>query len=163
VIRTRDGTRAFDIIAFLEYQLRTETARRFSPFGQSPHQPRITIDHLVVCREGWTFAPAEIGFAAMARGAGQFAAARRWARDRGLPRRVFVRVPEEWKPIYLDLDSPILIELAAKLIRRGSTVKITEMLPDLDHSWLRDEGGRRYTSELRMVALDPRPWRGPRR
>jgi len=30
----------------------------------------------------------------------------------------------------------------------------TEMLPDVEQSWLPDAEGRRYTCELRMVALD---------
>jgi hypothetical protein len=28
------------------------------------------------------------------------------------------------------------------------------MLPDPDHAWLPDAEGRRYTSELRLVAVD---------
>jgi hypothetical protein len=30
------------------------------------------------------------------------------------------------------------------------------MLPDLDAAWLADEGEGRYTSELRIVAVDAR-------
>jgi hypothetical protein len=37
-------------------------------------------------------------------------------------------------------------------------VRITEMLPRLDQLWLADAQDRRYTSELRIVALDPLPW-----
>jgi hypothetical protein len=32
------------------------------------------------------------------------------------------------------------------------------MLPAPDELWLTDKEGRTYTSELRMVAVDPKPW-----
>jgi hypothetical protein len=31
---------------------------------------------------------------------------------------------------------------------------VTEMLPDLDQLWLTDREGRRYSSELRIIAYD---------
>ena len=40
--------------------------------------------------------------------------------DHGIPRFVFVKAPVEIKPLYLDLDSPIYMEILAKLIRRMS-------------------------------------------
>jgi hypothetical protein len=33
-------------------------------------------------------------------------------------------------------------------------VTVTEMLPAPDQTWLTDAKGRRYTAELRMVAVD---------
>jgi hypothetical protein len=36
------------------------------------------------------------------------------------------------------------------------------MLPDFESCWLADKAGERYTSELRIIALDPlRPPRAP--
>jgi len=36
----------------------------------------------------------------------------------------------------------------------GRPVRFTEMLPGPDDCWLTEEHGRRYTSELRLVAVD---------
>ena len=33
------------------------------------------------------------------------------------------------------------------------------MLPEHGQTWLSDAAGRRYTSELRIAAVDPEPWR----
>jgi hypothetical protein len=53
----------------------------------------------------------------------------------------------------------------AKMIRRTSaaglpdaTVDLTEMLPDPTQAWLPDASGQRYTSELRIVAVDSTPF-----
>jgi hypothetical protein len=35
------------------------------------------------------------------------------------------------------------------------------MLPGFDTLWLTDSAGNRYTSELRMTAVDPLSFRGP--
>ena len=87
-------------------------------------------------------------------------AAASWARDLGLPRRVFALSPRELKPIYIDFDSPVLTRILCRQLRRaaagfpGRPVRFTEMLPEPDDCWLADEHGRHYTSELRLVAVD---------
>jgi hypothetical protein len=82
-----------------------------------------------------------------------------WARDLGLPRRSFA-VPGELKPIYIDFDSPVLTFILCRHRRRATAdfpcqpARFTEMLPGPDDCWLADEDGQRYTSELRLVAVD---------
>ena len=61
-------------------------------------------------RETWNFAPEELDFVYEKEAEVRFVAARRWAREFGLPRFVFARVPVEIKPFYLDFDSPIYVE-----------------------------------------------------
>jgi len=79
-----------------------------------------------------------------------------------MPRRVFALSPGETKPIYVDFDSPILTRILCRQIRRATTddpgrpVRFTEMLPAPKDCWLADEDDRRYTSELRLVAVDLR-------
>jgi hypothetical protein len=157
VVRTRDGRLAFDVIAFLEHYL---LAASFSEFGllAGPHTPRVVVDGVVLARERWVLAAADLGFAHDKDAARRFVRARRWARDAGIPRRWFLKIPEETKPIFVDLASPTFVDLAAKAMRKASRVAISEMLPDLDQLWLADADRRRYTSELRMVAVDPEPW-----
>ncbi|WP_437933234.1 lantibiotic dehydratase [Sorangium sp. So ce341] len=159
VVRDLDGRHRFDVIAFLEGYLLLDSMAHFGLVSPAPHTPRITIDHLVVARETWRCAPAELGFALAEDPLQRFVGARRFARSRGLPRFVFVKIPEEPKPCYVDFESSIYVEGFAKLVRKASAVSIAEMLPTLDETWLVDAEGRAYTSELRMVAVDPEPWR----
>ena len=51
----------------------------------------------------------------------------------------------------------ISVELLAKLVRKASRIKVSEMLPTPDQAWLTDAEGRRYSCELRASALDLRP------
>jgi hypothetical protein len=161
IVRTRDGSRQFDlIVAFGEaiFNIATNFFRILKP---APHTPRVIIDKLVVCREAWTLVAGEISFAREKEETDRFLSARRWARAQGLPRFVFVKVPVEVKPFYVDFSSPVYVDILAKMIRRtvehnsaNASVSFSEMLPDAAHTWLPDAEGQRYTSELRVVALD---------
>jgi hypothetical protein len=44
-------------------------------------------------------------------------------------------------------------------VRKSTDVMFTELLPGPQDCWLADSEGRRYTSELRMVAVDPIAWK----
>jgi hypothetical protein len=124
----------------------------FKPFPVDGHGPRITFGRTVWRRETWnvpgTDAPMQPG------------AATEWARDRGLPRRVFALSPLEIKPIYVDFESPVLVRILCRQLRRlaadapSRRMQFTEMLPGPEECWLEDEYGHRYTSELRLVAVD---------
>jgi hypothetical protein len=161
IVRTRDGRLRFDIIEVFSDFLTLLAVNSFKLLPPDSHTPGITIDRLVVCRETWRFNPAELWFADEDDEPNRFVAARQWMRDNMMPRFVFVKVPVEQKPFYVDFDSPIYVNILAKMIRQ--TVKssppdahltITEMLPDHEHVWLPDAEGRHYTSELRIVAVD---------
>ena len=85
--------------------------------------------------------------------------ARRWRSSHALPERMFLRVPVEDKPVAADFRSLVLVNLFAKLMRQTKAAgfaqfTVSEMLPDLGQLWLRDNAGRSYSSELRMVAYD---------
>ena len=79
-----------------------------------------------------------------------------------MPRYVFAKVPEEPKPIFVDFASPLLVEMFAKIVRKASTLTVTEMLPTAEQCWVPDHAGNTYSSELRLVAVDPLPWARPR-
>jgi hypothetical protein len=134
----------------------------FRVFPRAARTPRLMIDRLVVSRESWTFAPSAIPFAAERGECARFVAARRWARAVGLPRQFFAKTAIEVKPIFVDLDSPPYVNLFARHVRRaeahagGETpIRLTEMLPRLDQSWLEGAADQRFTSELRIVVVDP--------
>lgn len=158
---SRDGQLQFDIIEFFADILSLEVVDGFKILSPQPHSPRITIDRLVVCRETWRFPPTTLAFAQEKAEAERFLAVRRWARAHDLPRWVFVKAPTERKPFFVDFDSPPLVNVLAKTIRRSlddsehqAPLIVSEMLPAFDQSWLIDADDQRYTSELRIVAVD---------
>jgi hypothetical protein len=167
VIRTRDGQVSFDIIEAFGDPIMVQVVDTFKILAPMQHSPRITIDQLVVCRESWAFSPLELEFAFEQDESYRFIAARRWARENGLPRFIYFKSPVEIKPCFVDLDSPIYVNIFAKIIRRTldssqsrgidpsqQLINVTEMLPTPDQCWLTDAQGNRYTSEFRIVALD---------
>ena len=96
--------------------------------------------------------------------AATFLAVRKWARENNVPRYVFAKSTKEPKPIFLDLESQKCVELLSHLLKRAAAgdssdrVTISEMLPEPESCWLRDSMGDRYTSELRLLAVDPAPY-----
>ena len=161
VVRTRDGRLSFDIIEAFASAISSEVANHFKPLPPAEHAPRVSFDRLVVCRETWRFAASDVWFAFEKEAFDRFMEARRWAGLHELPRHVFVKAAVEMKPCYVDLASTVYVELFGKMIRkcveRGfgeADVVVTEMLPGPAESWLPDAAGERYSSELRIVALD---------
>ncbi|TYC10348.1 lantibiotic dehydratase [Actinomadura syzygii] len=131
------------------------------------HTPRVTIDNLVIWRETWRLTRAEIAALAAPTGeAAAYLAGRRLVTRRGLPERCFVRLSTVKKPIYVDFTSPLYVSLLGSMIRsalngtgRALDVTVTEMLPDLDATWLRDTEGNRYLCEFRLQVTDAEPAR----
>ncbi len=127
-----------------------------------PHTHRGTVDRLVIAREAWQLPAAEATFADDKDEARRFVRARHWRTRLGLPRFVFVVSPTESRPFYVDFDSPVYVTILAKALRRlarkdpSATATFTEMLPTPEQTWLTDDEGHRYTSELRFVAFDTR-------
>jgi hypothetical protein len=161
-VRSHDGRIRFDIIEAFADLFSHQTAGKFKMFESAPHLPRVTVDGLVISRESWTFAVSELPFAYEKEDAQRFLAVRRWAQENDLPRFVFVKSPVEVKPFYVDFDSPIYVEIFLKVVRRTERAKgpetriaVSEMLPTHEQTWLTDAAGQRYTSEFRVVAVDP--------
>jgi hypothetical protein len=131
----------------------------FQPVAPAAHQPRITIDRLVLSREQWAFQVADTRWVFVKDERERYRLARRWRQEQGLPERVFYRVPVEAKPIAADFRSLVLVNLFAKHVRQTQAAghaeyTVSEMLPDPGQLWLADREGRRYSSELRFVAFD---------
>lgn len=162
-VRTRDGRYSFHLLELLDFGMSALHQAGLDLLGGGePHRPRVTVEGLVLSREQWTLP----GPGRLAPEADPFLEVRRWARAAGLPRRFFARVPGETKPLCVDLDSPLLVEAFARMA--GASVdqgplRLSEMLPAPEALWLPDAAGRRYTAELRLVAVDPRcvPARSP--
>ncbi|MEJ7598950.1 MAG: lantibiotic dehydratase [Kofleriaceae bacterium] len=151
--RRRDGTLELDLVAFLQKDLMNESFN-FDMFAKVAHRPRVTIDGFVFAREQWRFDAADLAFTGLAAPLDRFVGARRWSLQHELPRYMFVKAPNEMKPMYLDLASPVYVEIFCKLVRANETIVVTEMLPTLDQAWLVDAAGDTYCSELRIVMVD---------
>jgi len=155
--RSRDGGLSFAACDLFGLELTTAcnqiTGHLLPP---AVHQPRVTVDGVVVARERWRVPISGLAGAAADVATERFRRIREWAAVTGLPRFCFYRAPGERKPRYLDLESPLFVDLFARQARaagEGSSMSIVEMLPGLDQSWLPDAAGRRYACELRLVAL----------
>ncbi|MFJ2776924.1 lantibiotic dehydratase [Kitasatospora sp. NPDC087315] len=150
----------FPAVDVFSHVLTTLAMDLFQVLPESEHSPRVTVDRLVVARETWRLPAAGLDFAAEKDEGRRFVRARRWREEHGLPRFVFVVSPTESRPFYVDFDSPVYVTVFAKAMRRlarkdpDGRVVLTEMLPTPEQTWLTDDQGRSYTSELRFVAVD---------
>lgn len=159
--RTRDGRFKVSAIDLVGGRFSDMVMNSFHLLSPQAHLPRISIDRLVIKRESWRFAPSQVEFAHEEDAATRFLRARSWANNHGIPRFVFCKVTVERKPSYLDFESPISVDIFSRMVRKTldakdpeAAVDITEMFPGADQLWLADRDGNRYTSELRMVAID---------
>ena len=129
-------------------------ARAFELLPDAEHAPRVTIGKTVLRREGWRVPASEIPQR------GEDVAG--FARELGMPRRLFTKSPLERKPMYLDTESPVLAGILCRQARKAAetgnaSIRFTEMLPTPEQCWLTDDGGERYVSELRLVAVNSPP------
>lgn len=158
VVKSLRDAGEHDLLEALGDQLSSAVLNAFSIFPPVPHQRRVTLDRLVIQRETWRFEGPSLTWAQEKDGARRFLQARRWRAEKDLPEQIFFRAPHEPKPVYIDLRSTVLVEIMAKSIRRAARehaeVVVSEALPDSEHSWLTDQDGNRYSSELRFVAVD---------
>jgi hypothetical protein len=149
-VSDRGGSFRLPLADVLWLPVFVSSVRSFDPFGRRGSE-RVTIGRTVVRRASWSCAAGELPL--------EPDAVASWARDEGMPRRVFVRSPIDRKPIYVDLESPTLLRVLIRFIRPAAEkaprapVILTEMLPGRDECWLADDAGR-YTSEFRFVAVD---------
>lgn len=160
-VKTSDGQHAmhlFNLTKHLYYDL---WSSGFKLIGAAPHSPRIAIDRLVIARETWRPSADDLVFTRELSEEARFVGARRWQRDGGVPRHVFIKIASEQKLFYLDFDSPISVERMSRYVRGlhrndpTATVTISEMLPSPDETWLEDAEGQKYCCELRTVVVDP--------
>lgn len=131
-------------------------------FGGLPHMPRLRCGRVIVQRRSWTVRLD--GFAA-----GNYTgvsrdlvlAVERLRTEKDLPRHIYIRPSEQalrrsgaegrdkdTKPVYIDLESYLFLEIFHRWLTKAGELEITEMLPDPDHLLWQETDGRR-TFELR--------------
>ena len=115
--------------------------------------PRVVCERLVVFRERWVFRRDTIPQPS-AKGDDLVPFVMRvadWRRAHALPRHVYVHTSKEPKPRYVDLESPVFLDLLrrdlAALSGDAVTLHVTEMLPGPEDLWIRG-GGSGHAAEL---------------
>ncbi len=162
VAAARDGRR-WPLFEFFAVPIAWFGSELFKLTTPRRHNPRITIDRLVVSRETWRVTIDE-AWLTRSGGLPEYLAARRLQHSLSLPDKLFAKISTEIKPVYLDLTSPRYVSAFATMLRNareqagGDTeVVLTELLPGPDQAWLPGPGGQRYFSELRIHMRDPVP------
>jgi len=140
----------------------------FHPFSFSlgAHTPRLRCGKIVVQRETWTVALEELG-------AGDFTgvwrdlvvAVERLRAARQLPRHVYIRPSEralrrsgaegrdkDTKPVFIDFESYLFLEIFHRWLTKAGELEVTEMLPTPDQLLWQEHDGRR-TFELRTQII----------
>ncbi|MDQ3334968.1 MAG: lantibiotic dehydratase family protein [Myxococcota bacterium] len=136
----------------------------FFPLELVPHTPRLRLGRAIVQRRSWRVVRSELAVSvdhgvttelvlALAR--------LRAARD--LPRWVYVRPAatlldhsrvlgrsRDAKPMYIDLESTIFLDIFCRHLEKYGALDVVEMLPSPDQLCWREDGGR-YSFELRMM------------
>jgi hypothetical protein len=135
-------------------------------FGRGPHMPRLRCGKVIVQRESWTVTADELGtgnFTGVSRDL--VIAIERLRTARNLPRFVYIRPTEQalrrsgaegrdkdTKPIFVDLESYLFIEIFHRWLAKAGEIEMTEMFPDPDHLLWQESDGRR-TFELRTLIV----------
>jgi hypothetical protein len=135
-------------------------------FSLGAHTPRLLVGDVVVQRETWTLARADLPGAPHAPGAPELVLeVDRLRARKGIPRHVYVRPTEgavrrlgaggrdkDVKPVFLDLESEPFLEILARWMARHGELEVSEMLPSPADLLWREADGRR-TFELRTLVV----------
>ncbi|HEU4423666.1 MAG TPA: amino acid adenylation domain-containing protein [Pilimelia sp.] len=161
--RAAGGAMAMPLSEVVGEALMLQLLQRFDILRPAAHQPRVTVDRVVLSRETWRVRACDLEFARITNEAIRFRRVRQWQRALGIPRFAFVKTPVERKPFYVDFASLAAVDGLARAVRRtvagagpDAVLRISEMLPRPDQLWLTDDAGARRAAEFRLVAVDTR-------
>lgn len=131
-------------------------------FGRAPHMPRLRCGKAIVQRRSWTVSLEELpggNYTGVSRNL--VAAIERMRAAKGWPRYVYIRPSEQalrrsgaegrdkdTKPVFIDLESYLFLEVFHGWLTKAGELEVTEMLPDPEHLLWPEADGRR-TFELR--------------
>jgi hypothetical protein len=127
-------------------------------FGDVLHRPRLAIGNVILRRRSW--AVTVEGFRRQVEGlspARFFAAVEQWRRARGIPDQVFLPRPagantHRDKPLFIDFNSPIFVELFRQRLVASEQLVMEEVLPSVEEG-IPDESGTRWAVELQLDSL----------
>lgn len=158
-VRTRDSRR--DLGSFARGWVIPLGFHPFS-FSLGAHTPRLLCDKVVVQREAWTISLDELeggDFTGVSRDL--VIAVEKLRAARNLPRYIYIRPTEEalrragvegrdkdTKPVFIDLESYLFLEIFHRWLVKAGELEVTEMLPTPDQLLWQEPDGRR-TFEIR--------------
>jgi Lantibiotic dehydratase, N terminus len=135
-------------------------------FGLAPQTPRLRCGRVIVQRRVWSVSAEEMGtgnFSGLSRDLVLAMERLRAAKD--LPRFVYIRPTEQalrrsgaegrdkdTKPVFIDLESYLFLEIFHRWLTKAGELEVTEMSPAPDDLWWREADGRR-TFELRTLIV----------
>ena len=135
-------------------------------FGRAPHMPRLRCGRVIVQRESWTVAREDLlpgDYTGVSRSL--VTAIERLRSAKNWPRYIFIRPSEQalrrsgaegrdkdTKPVFIDLESYLFLEIFHGWLMKAGELEVTEMLPDPDHLVWQEKDGRR-TFELRTLIV----------
>jgi hypothetical protein len=136
-------------------------------FGMAPQMPRLRCGKIIVQRRAWIMREEELG-------AGDFTgvsrdlvlAVERLRGERDLPRFIYIRPTEQalrrsgaegrdkdTKPVFVDLESYLFLEIFHRWLAKWNELEVTEMLPTPDQLLWHEPDGRRRNFELRTLIV----------
>ena len=138
-------------------------------FGLPPHTPRLRCGRVIVQRQAWTVTAEELPaghYTGVSRdlvlAIDQLRQKKKW------PRFIYIRPSEQalrrsgaegrdkdTKPVFIDLESYLFLEIFQRWLMKSGELEVTEMLPDPNHLLWREADGRR-TFELRTLIVPRR-------
>ena len=138
-------------------------------FDPAPHMPRLRCGRVIVQRRSWSVSLEELGvgdFTGVSRDL--ILAVERLRAAKGWPRHIYIRPSEQalrrsgaegrdkdTKPVFIDLESYLFLEILHRWLTKAGELEVTEMLPDPEHLLWQEPDGRR-SFELRTQIV-PRP------
>jgi Lantibiotic dehydratase, N terminus len=124
------------------------------------HLPRLVLGDVIISPERWTPGQELIDALRLSSNSERYLAWRRYARSAALPDLVYVSSAGADSELLLDSASALAIDLLGRrLAKRGGPLLIQEAWPAPVTSWLRDERGFHYATELAVAWHgDPEFW-----
>jgi len=135
-------------------------------FGVAPHTPRLRCGKVIVQRRSWTVRAEELipgNYTGVS--CNLVLAIAKLRAERNLPRFVYIRPTEQalrrsgaegrdkdTKPVFVDLESYLFLEIFYRWLVKAGEIEVTEMLPDPEHLLWKEPDGR-HSFELRTLVV----------
>jgi hypothetical protein len=140
----------------------------FHPFQFSiaPHTPRLRCGKVIVQRQSWTISANDLpsgNYTGVS--SALVVAIERLRAEKKLPRFVYIRPTEQalrrsgaegrdkdTKPVFVDLESYLFLEIFHRWLMKAGEIEVTEMLPAPEHLFWKEKDGR-HSFELRTLIV----------
>jgi hypothetical protein len=135
-------------------------------FSAGAHTPRLRCGKVVVQRETWTINANDFPAGNYTGVSSQLVRAIEKLRaEKNLPRFVYIRPTEQalrrsgaegrdkdTKPVFVDLESYLFLEIFHRWLMKAGEIEVSEMLPDPEHLFWKEPDGR-HSFELRTLIV----------